>query len=220
MKFICSVVALAALVGCAGTNRPTTGPGSGFGAAYVPDVKPTATAASDYDATLGKCQRWARDLPYTRTGQHDGALAFIGFASGFAFGYTTPLVGIDFFAATTVGAAGYGGFGYWVEAPERQNWYAKQETLMVNCMTMSGYENNDPSVKVTYVKHDSMVQTVRKTGVDTYGAERLAKARSCGTAPLADMVAKGPGFESYRVACPASEALAIRCEFGNCRILR
>lgn len=221
MKLVCLLVAVATLVGCAGMTRPTEGPGSGYGATYVPDVKPTATAAPDYyAATLSKCQRWARDLPYQRTGQHDGALGLVGFASGFTFGYFTPLVGIDFVAATAVGGAGFGGFGYWVEGPERQTWYAKQETLMVNCMTMAGYENNDPSVIVTYRKYTPLIQTVRKTGVDTYEAERLAKARSCGMAPMADMVAKGPGFENYRVACPTGIALAIRCEFGNCRVLQ
>ena len=49
-------------------------------------------------------------------------------------------------------------------------------------------------------------------------AEKLAKNRSCSTQPAATLVAKGPGFESYSVAC--SSALAIRCEFGNCRVLQ
>jgi len=89
---------------------------------------------------------------------------------------------------------------------------------MVNCMTHAGYVNNDPSVKVTYVKYDQTVKTIRTTGVDTYNAERLAKSRSCGIAPMADLVSKGPGFEIYRIPCAeGARTLVVRCEFGNCR---
>jgi hypothetical protein len=37
---------------------------------------------------------------------------------------------------------------------------------------------------------------------------------------VASLAAKGPGFETYSVACANGDALAIRCEFGNCRVLR
>ncbi|MDM0116213.1 hypothetical protein QTI66_29020 [Variovorax sp. J22R133] len=59
----------------------------------------------------------------------------------------------------------------------------------------------------------------KATGADTYNAERIAKSQAC-TTPSASMVEKGAGFEAYRVACGGGEVLAIRCEFGNCRILR
>lgn len=57
-------------------------------------------------------------------------------------------------------------------------------------------------------------------GTDSFNAERLARTLSCGTAPLASLVAKGPGFENYSVPCDNGDALAIRCEFGNCRVLK
>ncbi|MDM0029642.1 hypothetical protein [Variovorax saccharolyticus] len=89
---------------------------------------------------------------------------------------------------------------------------------MVNCMTMAGYTNSDPSVKATYVRFDPVARTVRTTGVDTYNAERLAKNRSCQVAPMADLVSKGPGFEIYRIPCAdAGKTMVVRCEFGNCR---
>lgn len=59
----------------------------------------------------------------------------------------------------------------------------------------------------------------KATGADTYNAERTAKSQSC-TTPSASLVEKGAGFEAYSVACDGGEMLAIRCEFGNCRILR
>ena len=220
LKLAISLACIAALLsGCAGPSRPATGPGSGYGATYIPDVKPTPKAvAADYDATLAKCQKWARGLPFMPSNEHLEAVVVVSAMAGFAYGFTTPLVGLDFAAGGAVGASGAGGFGYWVETPERQRWYASQETMMVNCMTMSGYENNDPSVKVTYVKYDPAVRTVRSTGVDTFSAERLAKTRSCGIAPMADLVSKGPGFETYQMPCgDAGKTLTVRCEFGNCR---
>ena len=57
-------------------------------------------------------------------------------------------------------------------------------------------------------------------GQDGFSASRLAKARSCSEQPTAVLVAKGPGFESYSVACTSGDALAIRCEMGQCRVLQ
>ena len=59
-----------------------------------------------------------------------------------------------------------------------------------------------------------------KGGQDSFSAERLARAESCQAQPTAVLVAKGPGFETYTVACAGGDALAVRCEFGNCRVLR
>ena len=60
----------------------------------------------------------------------------------------------------------------------------------------------------------------RPTGRDTYNAEKLAKSRACAPQPLASLSAKGPGFESYNVPCSNGRTIAIRCEFGNCRVLQ
>ena len=64
------------------------------------------------------------------------------------------------------------------------------------------------------------VPTAPPTGADGYSAERLALSQACHTQPRAQLVAKGPGFETYSLACSNGDALAIRCEFGNCRVLR
>ena len=60
----------------------------------------------------------------------------------------------------------------------------------------------------------------RPTGRDTYNAEKLAKSRACAPQPLASLSAKGPGFESYSVPCSNGRSIAIRCEFGNCKVLQ
>jgi len=51
-------------------------------------------------------------------------------------------------------------------------------------------------------------------------AERLARAESCSAEPAARLVAKGPGFKSYTVACANGDALMIRCDLGQCRVMR
>jgi hypothetical protein len=57
-------------------------------------------------------------------------------------------------------------------------------------------------------------------GQDEYNAARLAKDRGCNVSPTPVLVAKGPGFETYSVACTNGDAVAIRCELGNCRTLQ
>jgi hypothetical protein len=93
-----------------------------------------------------------------------------------------------------------------------------QQTALVNCMARKGYKNLDPNVTVTYValpKADPL-SSPRKTGLDTYVAEKLAKASNCSESPRAVLEDKGPGFERYSVACSNGQSIALRCEFGNC----
>lgn len=58
------------------------------------------------------------------------------------------------------------------------------------------------------------------SGTSSYEAERLPESRACAETARATLVAKGPGFETYAIACRNGDALAIRCEFGSCRVLR
>ncbi|MDM0019506.1 hypothetical protein [Variovorax saccharolyticus] len=58
----------------------------------------------------------------------------------------------------------------------------------------------------------------RRTGRDTYGAEKLAATLQCSATPRAVLVEKGAGFEIHQVACATGDDLAIRCEFGLCRV--
>lgn len=57
-------------------------------------------------------------------------------------------------------------------------------------------------------------------GMDLMQAERFARAQSCSSAPTLSLIAKGPGFETYSVACSNGDTMMVRCEFGNCRALR
>jgi len=57
-------------------------------------------------------------------------------------------------------------------------------------------------------------------GKDAFQAERLSETRACNPQPRLVLTAKGAGFETYSVTCTNGDALALRCEFGNCRVLR
>lgn len=57
-------------------------------------------------------------------------------------------------------------------------------------------------------------------GTHMHTVERLPETKSCSSSPRATLVAKGPGFESYTVACQNGDAIVVRCEFGNCRVLQ
>lgn len=56
-----------------------------------------------------------------------------------------------------------------------------------------------------------------------YGLEAAKTARELRCASFdtpAVFVAKGPGFETYSVACTSGDSMMVRCEFGSCRALR
>ena len=57
-----------------------------------------------------------------------------------------------------------------------------------------------------------------KGGRDPFNAERLAETRSCNVQPTAALIAKGPGFETYSVACSNGDALTVRCEDDAVRV--
>lgn len=76
-----------------------------------------------------------------------------------------------------------------------------------------------PASPVPVRPETSTVQGL-KGGQDGFNAERLAKSQSCSALARAVLTGKGPGFETYSVACESGDALSMRCEFGNCRVLR
>lgn len=221
MKRLWGWACLAVLVGgCANEPlRPEAGPGSGLGATYVPMVAATATPAADYDALVAKCQSWARGLPMQKTTDHDEALNVIFAASVGAVAATPAGMAATGVALVSTTAGANLGLREWTYSPQREVWYQQQETQIANCMAQAGYTNVDPTVRVTWVQRPPVDTRTRLIGTDTYNAERLAKQSSCALAPVATLVGKGPGYENHRVACDGGRTLAVRCEFGNCRLV-
>jgi hypothetical protein len=95
----------------------------------------------------------------------------------------------------------------------------------------SAVANNNPSAPlpsanavaspaVPAVPAPELPTATGQIGQYSYQSEHIARAQSCSAAPHAILNAKGPGFESYTVTCDNGDALAMRCDFGQCRILK
>jgi hypothetical protein len=57
-------------------------------------------------------------------------------------------------------------------------------------------------------------------GQDSRQVERMAKEASCSGEAPGILLAKGPGYETYSVACANGDVAMYRCEFRNCRALK
>lgn len=61
---------------------------------------------------------------------------------------------------------------------------------------------------------------VAKRGRYSYTVENLPEVRSCNPYPVPRLDASGAGFEKYTVLCADGDALAVRCDNVDCRVLR
>jgi hypothetical protein len=211
MKKVLSMACAAALVcGCA--IRPNEGPGSRYGADYVPNVHPISTDVAAFDKDVAHCRLSAVNVPF-KMDRHDDALAAIDVGTvglGWAAGW-----GVLPGGGALLGLAGLHFVAY---MPERVDWWSRQETMLMNCMAEKGYVNADPTVNVTWAPRPPSTRKPppRATGRDTYNVEALAKDRNCAAVPFASLQEKGPGFELHAVPCSDGEVMVVRCEFGNC----
>ena len=57
-------------------------------------------------------------------------------------------------------------------------------------------------------------------GEDARTVERLPDVLACNPQPRSVLQKKLPGAALYTVACSNGDVLSVRCEFGNCRILK
>lgn len=59
-----------------------------------------------------------------------------------------------------------------------------------------------------------------KRGRYAYTVENLPQVRSCHPYPVPRLDASGAGVEKYTVLCEDGDALAVRCDNVNCRVLQ
>jgi len=57
-------------------------------------------------------------------------------------------------------------------------------------------------------------------GQEVFTVEKMARNEKCNANPKAVLTAKGSGFETYTVACASGEVWSVRCDFGQCRVLK
>jgi hypothetical protein len=51
-------------------------------------------------------------------------------------------------------------------------------------------------------------------------SEHIAKDASCASEPVAQLLEKGPGYETYSIPCGETKVMLIKCEFSYCRTLQ
>ncbi|MDM0078958.1 hypothetical protein QTH90_31480 [Variovorax sp. J2P1-59] len=206
LSAICAVV-----LACGCATQPSTVPGQGSGAAYAPMVDMEGVQPDAFARDVETCRTLASNLRVQRTKRYGSDTSDV-IVIGVALVFPVAMVGAALVGgiATAVYDEAYPAG---VRAEPRM-----QQSALVDCMARKGYKNMDPNVAVTYVAATQIGPPLptRKTGLDTYVAEKFAKASNCSAEPRAVLEEKGPGFERYSVQCSGGQSLAIRCEFGNC----
>jgi hypothetical protein len=214
MKLLLSIAfAAVALAGCASAPTTPTEPGTGKGTSYVPMVAMEGVDKVRYDSDVAEC-RTASNRITARSETGDAMWGALGLGL------------ITVHGQGIVAAASYTGITAaiidWNGRPDAELIAEHQQIAIVHCMAKRGYRNLDPNVRDSFYGNTfdpGVVMKPRRTGVDTYNVETLAKAGRCNLQPRAELTAKGPGYETYNVPCDNGGTWAVRCEFGKCRVL-
>lgn len=215
MKFLLSIAAaVVALAGCASQPMTPTEPGTGTGLSYVPMVAMEGVDSTRYASDVSACREAATRIIARSEANTDLMWAAVGvglvtwYSQGMATGFAVAGIGTS--------AVDYAG------QPSATLIAEHQQIAIVHCMAKRGYRNLDPNVRDSFYGNTfdpAIVYKPRRTGVDTYNVEKLAKAGRCNLQPRAELTAKGPGYETYNVPCDNGATWAVRCEFGKCRVL-
>ncbi|KQX29570.1 hypothetical protein [Variovorax sp. Root434] len=214
MKLLLSIVfAAVGLAGCASAPPTPTEPGTGTGTSYVPMVAMEGVDKARYDNDVAAC-RTASTRITARSETGDAMWGALGVGL------------ITVYGQGIVAAASYTGITAavidWNGRPDPELIAEHQQIAIVHCMAKRGYRNLDPNVRESFYGNTftpGVIAKPRRTGVDTYNVETLAKAGRCNLQPRAELTAKGPGYENYNVPCDNGGTWAVRCEFGQCRVL-
>ncbi|RSZ35140.1 MULTISPECIES: hypothetical protein [unclassified Variovorax] len=214
MKLLLSIAfAAVALAGCASAPTTPTEPGTGTGTSYVPMVAMEGVDKVRYDNDVADCRTAANRIS-ARSDTGDAMWGALGLGL------------ITVHGQGIVAAASYTGITAaiidWNGRPSPELIAEHQQIAIVHCMAKRGYRNLDPNVRDSFYGNTfdpGVIVKPRRTGVDTYNVETLAKAGRCNLQPRAELTAKGPGYETYNVPCDNGGTWAVRCEFGKCRVL-
>ena len=222
-----------AMAGCA--SAPPNTPGAGVGKSYTPVIDLQGVDGTRYMNDLTACRDYSASIDANKeaiAGAIVGAL--IGVAIGSSFGGDKSLMtdGAAYGAGAGGGAAGGKAMG-------------RQERIIANCMAGRGYRVVDgtatvavgqpttplsapPSQALIPTQHaNATIQGVSvskpppPSGEDAFVAGKFGREAQCGALDTpAVLAAKGPGYETYSMACASGDTLMIRCELGVCRALR
>jgi len=227
-----AIVSLALVAGC--QTAPPNTPGEGAGATYTPFVDMQGVDQARYSSDLAGCRSYAQQIdPNKKAMEGMFAGILVGALVGAAVGGNRYTMEQGALAGGGTGVAAAGGRAV-----------LKQETIIANCLAGRGYRVlSGATVPTNLAAPSPYAQAAPATaqavssgiptpaqvssgtasapvGEDGFNVQRLAKQQACHDTPAAKLVAKGPGFESYSVACTNGNVLMYRCEYGNCRALQ
>jgi len=203
----CATAVALLLSGCA-----TQGPGMPAEPAPGSSSEQTEALRARYAADLSACQAYAQQINVVQE-TLDGIVqgAIIAAALVWSAGQSSDVTRDWALAGGVLG--GTHGF----------NALERRRQVVISCMASRGHTLRSlplPAPAEPAPPPPAPFTPARASGTDGFNAERLAREQSCSAQPLATLVAKGPGFETYSVPCANGDALTVRCEFGNCRVLR
>ena len=207
---LATVLAAALIGGCAA--QPTSTPGTGSGAAYVPMVDMQGVDPDALAADVDACRDAASKVRVIRGRERNDVSDVVVMSVGLLVPY--GLASMAVVAGIAGVAAGFDNDGISQPADD-----ALQQRTLINCMARKGYRNLDPNVTVAYVFPAPAAPQVQAppAGRDSYVAESFARSHVCPGQPAkAVLSSKVPGIERYDVSCDNGQRVALRCEFGNC----
>jgi hypothetical protein len=70
-------------------------------------------------------------------------------------------------------------------------------------MSMKQTDSNHPPGEITELHYE-------------VESEHVAKDAGCASEPAARLLDKGPGYETYTIACANAQMMVIRCDFSYC----
>lgn len=222
-----------AMAGCA--SAPPNTPGAGVGKSYTPVIDLQGVDGTRYMNDLTACRDYSASIDANKDamwGVIGGAL--LGAAIGASFSNDKSVIDAGMTSGAWAGGGAAGGKAI-----------GRQERIIANCMAGRGYRVVDgtatvavgqpatplsapPSQALAPNQHaNATIQGVSvskpppPSGEDAFVAGKFGREAQCGALDTpAVLAAKGPGYETYSMACASGDTLMIRCEMGNCRALR
>lgn len=244
MKVAISLLASAALIGCA---SPPNTPGAGVGASYTPVIDMQGVDPNRYANDLDACRQYSKSVDADKaaiSGAIGGMVLGAAISGMLGGNRQTTVQSANYGGFTGMGAASgralgkqerviincMAGRGYRAldaafvmpmppaAAPTASP--APQAAAQPPAASTPELLTAIPATRSIIVVPAPAAAPPKPMGQESWQVEKMPAVKACHPQPRADLSAKGPGFESYTVACASGDQLMVRCEFGNCRVLK
>lgn len=241
IKLLASSVAAALLAGCA--TGGSIAPGGGFGSDYVPVVDMQGVEPTKFDSDLEDCRRYARSIDVGRSALAGaaGAAAFgaiLAAALGGRRADSLALARSGLFTGAVEGTAAAGGkqqnillnclVGRGYRPLEIASAYVPPPPApapLAEPVTVQPVEETAPPAMPQAAPANAVLPAPQplkaNAGIDSFSVERMPEVLACNPNPVPQLIAKlGNTRETYTVACVGGDVVTVRCEWGNCRVLK